>query len=215
MLSEPIKPCPFCGEQGNLDVREGSTFRWMLAACSYCGAQAPEVRIDTLNKDRDEAIAQGRVDAITAWNARAPDTDPNAQWLTEAHMLCTDHGIPQGHITGRIQALREKLSKGEHSCYCDDSIIPQMVSGGAAPEGLYGRVTLLVDGKYVDYVQRTQAAQPVEPVAELRCVIADLTRECKELRDAVRVGVDALDDDRYVSKYTHIVEVIAKMKGVL
>lgn len=64
-------PRPFCGEQGPLDVHEGSTFRWMLAECCYCGAQAPEVRIDTMSKDRDVAIAQGRIDAVAAWNERA------------------------------------------------------------------------------------------------------------------------------------------------
>lgn len=63
-------PCPFCGEQGALDIHEGSTFRWMLAECGYYGAQSPEVRIDTMSKDRDAAIAQGRVDAIAAWNER-------------------------------------------------------------------------------------------------------------------------------------------------
>ena len=38
-----------------------------------------------------------------------PDADPNAPWMTEAHMLCTDHGIPQGNLTDRIRALRDKL----------------------------------------------------------------------------------------------------------
>lgn len=39
----------------------------------------------------------------------ADDADPNAPWLTEAHMLCSDQGIPLGHITARIRALRDKL----------------------------------------------------------------------------------------------------------
>lgn len=40
----------------------------------------------------------------------ADDKDSNAPWLTEAHMLCTDAGIPHGNIIERIKALREKLA---------------------------------------------------------------------------------------------------------
>lgn len=40
-----------------------------------------------------------------------PEADPNAPWLTEAHMLCSDHGIPAGHITDRLRALRQKLDQ--------------------------------------------------------------------------------------------------------
>ena len=39
------------------------------------------------------------------------DADPNATWLSEAHMLCTDQGIAQGNITERIRALRDKLEQ--------------------------------------------------------------------------------------------------------
>lgn len=41
------------------------------------------------------------------------DQDPNAPWLSEAHALCADMGIPPGHITDRIRALREKLGAAE------------------------------------------------------------------------------------------------------
>lgn len=39
------------------------------------------------------------------------DADHNAPWLTEAHMLCTDQGVPQGNISWRIQVLRELLAQ--------------------------------------------------------------------------------------------------------
>jgi len=32
-----------------------------------------------------------------------------APWLTEAHMLCSDMGIPQGQISWRLKVLRELL----------------------------------------------------------------------------------------------------------
>ena len=36
-----------------------------------------------------------------------PEADQNAPWLTKAHMLCTDHGVPQGGIEWRLEVLRE------------------------------------------------------------------------------------------------------------
>ena len=53
----------------------------------------------------------------------------------------------------------------EDFCYCNDDISLQIVSGGAAKEGLYGRVTLLIDGKYVDYVP-AESANPAVPMTE-------------------------------------------------
>jgi len=39
------------------------------------------------------------------WSAR----DPNARWLTLAHNLCTDAGVPSGHIADRLEGLRKVL----------------------------------------------------------------------------------------------------------
>ena len=49
MLNELLKakPCPFCGEK-SITIREGSTFRWMLAECNGCGATCGEVRVQTI-----------------------------------------------------------------------------------------------------------------------------------------------------------------------
>jgi hypothetical protein len=49
----------------------------------------------------------------------------------------------------------------EDFCYCNKSVSLQMVSGGAAPEGYLGRVTLLIDGEYVEYF-RAQPPQRTE-----------------------------------------------------
>ena len=48
-------------------------------------------------------------------------------------------------------------------CFCHDGVSLQIVSGGAAPEGYLGKVTLLIDGEYVDYV-KVQPEQQAEPV---------------------------------------------------
>jgi Lar family restriction alleviation protein len=64
-------PCPFCGGT-NIEVVEGDTFRWRLACCRECGAQAGEVRIQTLGDgtpEEWEADAASR--AIEEWNRRS------------------------------------------------------------------------------------------------------------------------------------------------
>ena len=65
-------PCPFCGST-QIGFADGSTFRWLVAVCENCGAQAEEVRIDTLMPCRAAAEANAKVDALKAWNTRAPN----------------------------------------------------------------------------------------------------------------------------------------------
>jgi hypothetical protein len=71
-----------------------------------------------------------------------------------------------------IAALRKELAQQprpvqEQSCFCHDGVSLQSVSGGAAPEGYLGKVTLLIDGVLVDYV-KAQPEQQAEPVAEVK-----------------------------------------------
>lgn len=68
-----MKPCPFCGYAGEPYIVEGLSFRYLVAECGECGARAPEVRIDTLNKDRAAQVANGRAAAIKEWNTRKPE----------------------------------------------------------------------------------------------------------------------------------------------
>lgn len=67
-------------------------------------------------------------------------------------------------VVGKLKVLRDKhfpkqppLPVQEDSCFCHSGVSLQSVSGGAAPEGYLGKVTLLIDGENVDYVK----AQPV------------------------------------------------------
>lgn len=64
-------PCPFCGSTA-VKVCEGSTFRWRFATCLECGAQAGEVRAQTLG-DGDKTAWEDAAhdDAIAEWNRRA------------------------------------------------------------------------------------------------------------------------------------------------
>ena len=73
-----------------------------------------------------------------------------------------------------------KLSHSEDFCYCDHEISLQIVSGGAAPEGLYGRVTLQVKGEYVDYVPDS--------------TLASLQAENERLRKVIVIKDNAVED---------------------
>jgi len=69
-------PCPFCGST-DIDVAEGSSFRWMIACCIICGAQCGEVRVQTLGLGtRGQWDERGTRDAIAEWNKRAPTVTP-------------------------------------------------------------------------------------------------------------------------------------------
>lgn len=64
-------PCPFCGAT-NVSVIEGDTFRWRVAQCNECEAQAPVVRIQTMGEGTPKQWEeQARIDAIAEWNTRA------------------------------------------------------------------------------------------------------------------------------------------------
>lgn len=66
-----IKPCPFCGKP-DIAVLEGSTFRWRVTECSYCGARGPEVRAQTTGEgDPAEWASKAWQKAIDEWNTRA------------------------------------------------------------------------------------------------------------------------------------------------
>ena len=63
-----VMPCPFCGKD-EISVHEGSTFRWVYAACDNCGAQAGEVRVNTMIP-KAEAAPEADKRALAEWNKR-------------------------------------------------------------------------------------------------------------------------------------------------
>ena len=65
-----------------------------------------------------------------------------------------------------ITAIKEALAQPvqpvqEQSCFCHSGVSLQIVSGGAAPEGYLGTVTLLIDGVLVDYAKAQPEQKPV------------------------------------------------------
>ena len=114
---DALKPCPFCGAGTTQIVENGKTWTGM----KYSEPSSVSVRhwcepIPGQPSRMLERVGKDHASAVAAWNTRealaqpsADDADPNAPWLTEAHMLCSDQSIPLGHITARIRALRDKL----------------------------------------------------------------------------------------------------------
>lgn len=52
------------------------------------------------------------IKAHDAWHdvaAQWANRDPSASWLTLAHALCADAGVPSGHIADRLEGLRKVL----------------------------------------------------------------------------------------------------------
>jgi len=72
----------------------------------------------------------------------------------------------------------------EDFCFCNSDISLQIVSGGAAPEGLYGRVTLKVGEDYVDYIRSDVAKNQ----------LAAAQAENLRLRDALVSLLSWVDD---------------------
>jgi hypothetical protein len=55
------------------------------------------------------------------------EPDPNAAWLSLAHVICSEMGIPEGHISDRMTILRDIL-EGQRKGTSDVGIV------GKAPE---------------------------------------------------------------------------------
>jgi len=50
------------------------------------------------------------------------EPDPNAAWLSLAHVICTEMGIPEGHINDRMPILRDIL-EGQRKGTSDVGIV--------------------------------------------------------------------------------------------
>jgi Lar family restriction alleviation protein len=83
------KPCPFCG-CSSVSVVEGTSFRWRVARCNNCGAQAGEVRIQTFGEGTpEEREKDAKQDAFAEWNTR--HTPNNYHDVSEFYAEITQH----------------------------------------------------------------------------------------------------------------------------
>jgi hypothetical protein len=136
-----------------------------------CGAGKPCLCNPGATVEWDAVIASA--DQSEALAAQAPQPSPLvsvgedgegqenhcSECGAEPGQMCSDE---EGTEHGRkVHAVRQALPDGQQFCYCGDEISLQGVSGGAAPEGLYGSVTIKVGGEFVRYVRAPQQAQGV------------------------------------------------------
>ncbi len=63
----------------------------------------------------------------------------SATWLSDAHMLCTDQGVPQGNIADRIRALRDKLAQPSQAGELSDSERWDIVTNWFSDEDMQSR----------------------------------------------------------------------------
>lgn len=87
-----------------------------LQIATYNANQALREQIQRVMADLDSANAEiCRLQAVEssykALQDRFLQSNVNAPWLTQAHMLCTDVGIPQGDISWRLEVLRGLLTE--------------------------------------------------------------------------------------------------------
>ena len=111
-------PCPFCGGT-KIATYEGSTFRWRYASCNECGAQASEVRIETISLPRPEAIAQADKELLKEWNTRTlrSETDAQKDVITLCLRLCLEpvdsHSPETSEVLERYRPQWEAAAGGK------------------------------------------------------------------------------------------------------
>ena len=132
---ETIMPCPFCGKTG-ISHHEGSTFRWMVTECDYCGAQCGETRIDTLNMERDAAIEDAKKRAVIEWNTRAA-LEAAVDELTAGEPVArvrvwTKNSRFTGEAEKHVELIdwldpMEAMPDGEHNLYASPQPVNQQL----------------------------------------------------------------------------------------
>lgn len=78
-----VKPCPHCGGE-EVTVVDGSTFRWCVAQCQTCGAQAGEVRKVSMASIHGDDMRN----AIAEWNRRTPVPPAAVAAVPEVQRSC-------------------------------------------------------------------------------------------------------------------------------
>lgn len=105
-MNVELKPCPWCGGQLKEGlVLEGETFRWRRV--QGCCTDGPEVRIDTLSDDREEAEREAKEQAYEAWNTRAPIAVPDG-WVLMPRVL-TEEMLQAGYPAHDAQESYEAM----------------------------------------------------------------------------------------------------------
>ena len=76
----------------------------------------------------------------------------------------TEQLVKHDQSIADLRSVIAEMEAGEQPCFCDEHVSLQMVSGGGAPEGYLGKVTLRIGDQYRDYYTHPQPkAEPALP----------------------------------------------------
>lgn len=105
MPAYPNGPCD-CGAQAAPEQEPTTAMMYKISQTRmvYRDYMDVQAAIDYL-----EALIAA--DMPIAPKAQPADSDPNAEWLTTAHLICAEAGIAPGHISERLRILRDRLSE--------------------------------------------------------------------------------------------------------
>ena len=90
--------------------------------------------------------------------------------LEQSNVAMFDIRVERDALQDKLTAI-ELQKPAEDFCYCGPDVSLQMVSGGGAPEGYLGKVTLRIGDKLKDYLPSAEPAQSIavqepEPLCE-------------------------------------------------
>jgi hypothetical protein len=127
-------PCPFCGGH-EVQLAEGSTFRWRELSCNACGATCGETRVQTMGTGTpDEWGKQVAQDAIRDWNRRAqpepaaPADDPNLIGLLCLVHRDGGHYIQEHGLAKAVADAHEALYLWREAFDAAPSVAPEPVA---------------------------------------------------------------------------------------
>lgn len=100
--------------------------------------------------------------------------------LIERLRNTTYHNLDPYEAADRIEQLEAEVERLSSMCCCDPEFNLSMYAGGASAEGLYGTLTMQMQGVFVKYVREEQLA-------------ASQARE-QQLREALVACVCAMQD---------------------
>lgn len=86
----------------------------LVAEWTNVAFDASDAKKDQSIKSQNIAFIRTLAELAAQWGAdKAQHEAENAPWLTIAHVICTDAGIAHGPISGRLEALRDKLADAQ------------------------------------------------------------------------------------------------------
>lgn len=120
MMSDELKPCPFCKNRSNIKLVEYRPNCSGAVVCGQCGARGP--------KKKNDHVRGWRVKAIEAWNARVVVTDEQFAMAVhngEAWQKVRTCGQPRGFIPYDSDSFGNMSFAGLWCEHCDIELDPE------------------------------------------------------------------------------------------